>query len=83
MPLEEPLSGFVKQPSFKIQNEIKPALKNDDLSVLTNPLVKEYKKIISKIELNIFKPFQNDEKQDILGKAYKIFLKRALSDSTI
>jgi type I restriction enzyme M protein len=46
-------------------------IKNIDYSLL------EYKKIISKIEENIFKPFQNDEKQDILGKAYKIFLKRA------
>lgn len=46
-------------------------IKNIDYSLL------EYKKIISKIETNIFKPFQNDEKQDILGKAYKIFLKRA------
>ena len=40
------MSDFVNQPSFKIQNEIKPALRNDDLSVLTNPLVKEYKKIM-------------------------------------
>lgn len=46
-------------------------IKNIDYSLL------EYKKIISKIETNIFKPFQNDEKQDILGKAYKIFLKRS------
>jgi hypothetical protein len=46
-------------------------IKNIDYSLL------EYKKIISKVENNIFKPFQNDEKQDILGKAYKIFLKRA------
>jgi len=46
-------------------------IKNIDYSLL------EYKKIITKIERNIFKPFQNDEKQDILGKAYKIFLKRA------
>ncbi|EKT4545980.1 N-6 DNA methylase, partial [Flavobacterium psychrophilum] len=46
-------------------------IKNVDYSLL------EYKKIITKIEKNIFKPFQNDEKQDILGKAYKIFLKRA------
>ena len=46
-------------------------IKNIDYSLL------EYKKIITKIEKNIFKPFQNDEKQDILGKAYKIFLKRA------
>ncbi|MDD2435699.1 MAG: N-6 DNA methylase [Bacilli bacterium] len=39
--------------------------------------INEYKAIINKIENNIFKPFQNDEKRDILGKAYKIFLKKA------
>lgn len=36
-----------------------------------------YKELISKIEKNIFVPFEFDEKQDILGKAYKIFLSRA------
>ena len=46
-------------------------IKNIDYSLL------EYKQIIEKIEKHIFKPFQNDEKQDILGKAYKIFLSRA------
>ena len=46
-------------------------IKNIDYSLL------EYKEILNKIETNIFKPFQNDEKKDILGKAYKIFLKRA------
>lgn len=37
----------------------------------------EYKKIIEDIETKIFAPFKNDEKQDILGRAYRIFLKRA------
>ncbi|MGP1474529.1 MAG: N-6 DNA methylase [Treponema sp.] len=37
----------------------------------------EYKEIIKTIEEKIFVPFQNDEKQDILGKAYRIFLKKA------
>lgn len=37
----------------------------------------EYKKIIGIIEEKIFYPFQNEEKQDILGRAYKIFLSRA------
>ncbi|MDO5602985.1 MAG: N-6 DNA methylase [Oscillospiraceae bacterium] len=37
----------------------------------------EYKGIISKIEKEIFYPFLNEEKQDILGRAYKIFLSRA------
>lgn len=39
--------------------------------------LKPYKELISKIEKNIFIPFEFDEKQDILGKAYKIFLSRA------
>lgn len=46
-------------------------IRNIDYSLI------EYKEIITKIENHIFKPFQNDEKQDILGKAYKIFLKKA------
>lgn len=37
----------------------------------------QYKKIIEIIEEKIFYPFQNEEKQDILGRAYKIFLSRA------
>lgn len=37
----------------------------------------EYKAIIEIIENKIFYPFQNQEKQDILGRAYKIFLSRA------
>ena len=32
---------------------------------------------IHKIEKNIFLPFENEEKQDILGRAYKIFLSKA------
>lgn len=39
--------------------------------------LKEYKIIIGIIEEKIFYPFQNEEKQDILGRAYKIFLSRA------
>lgn len=37
----------------------------------------EYKEIIKKIECEIFYPFQYGTKQDILGRAYKIFLSRA------
>lgn len=36
----------------------------------------EYKSIIDLIEKDIFIPFKNQEKQDLLGRAYKIFLKR-------
>lgn len=39
--------------------------------------LEEYKKIIKIIEEKIYYPFQNEEKQDILGRAYKIFLSRA------
>lgn len=46
-------------------------IKNIDYSLL------EYKEIIGIIENKIYYPYQNDEKQDILGKAYKIFLSRA------
>jgi len=37
----------------------------------------EYKQIIGIVEERIFYPFQSEEKQDILGRAYKIFLSRA------
>lgn len=37
----------------------------------------DYKEIIKNIEQNIYMPFHNGEKQDILGRAYKIFLSRA------
>lgn len=39
--------------------------------------LEDYKKIISLIEDKIFVPFINNEKLDILGKAYKIFLSRS------
>ena len=37
----------------------------------------KYKELIKNIESNIFAPFENEEKQDILGRAYKIFLSKA------
>ena len=36
-----------------------------------------YKEIIDTIEKKIYYPFINDEKRDVLGKAYKLFLSRA------
>lgn len=36
-----------------------------------------YKSLIKKIDDNIFVPFRYDEKLDILGKAYKIFLSKS------
>lgn len=46
------------------------------IKTIDYPLIK-YKEIIKTIETKIFVPFENQEKQDILGKAYKIFLKKA------
>lgn len=37
----------------------------------------EYIKIIRTIEYKIYKPFTKNQKQDLLGRAYKIFLDRA------
>lgn len=46
-------------------------IKNVDFSLI------EYKSIIQTIETKIYQSYLLDEKQDILGKAYKIFLSRA------
>ena len=73
------LDAITRQLADKINNLSKSYSWKDRFSFIKNVdySLLEYKKIISKIEKYIFKPFQNDEKQDILGKAYKIFLKRA------
>lgn len=63
----------------KINNHSKEYSWRDKFSFIKNvdyPL-NDYKAIIQKIEKNIFVPFNHDEKQDILGRAYKIFLSRA------
>lgn len=63
----------------KINNLSKEFNWRDKFSFIKNidyPL-DEYKKIIEIIEKKIFYPFQNEEKQDILGRAYKIFLSRS------
>ncbi len=73
------LEAITRQLIDKINNLSKSYSWKDRFSFIRNidySLI-EYKEIITKIENYIFKPFQNDEKQDILGKAYKIFLKRA------
>lgn len=46
------------------------------IKAIDYPLIK-YKKIIKTIYENIFLPFVNEEKQDILGRAYRIFLSKA------
>lgn len=46
-------------------------IKNIDFNLM------EYKNILNLIYNKIYIPFQNEEKQDILGRAYKIFLSRS------
>lgn len=73
------LDAITRQLADKINNLSKSYSWKDRFSFIKNIdySLKEYKEIISKIEKNIFKPFQNDEKQDILAKAYRIFLKKS------
>ena len=73
------LNAITKQLESKINNLSKEYSWRDKFSFIKNidyPL-SEYKEIIEIIEKKIFKPFLNGEKQDILGRAYKIFLQRA------
>jgi hypothetical protein len=73
------LSAITKQLENKINNISKQYSWRDKFAFIKNidcPLT-EYKKIISTVEANVFKPFINNENHDTLGKAYKIFLKRA------
>ncbi len=73
------LEAIVRQISNKINNHSKEYNWKDRFSFIKNidyPLV-EYKKLINKIEEKIYLPFRLDEKQDILGRAYKIFLAKA------
>lgn len=60
--------------NFSKQNQWRPCFAF--ISTIDIPL-KDYKKIISDIEEKIFIPFKHEEKYDILGRAYKIFLSRA------
>ncbi|MGU8578223.1 N-6 DNA methylase [Clostridium perfringens] len=73
------LEAISIQLSAKINNLSKEFSWKDRFSFIKNIdySLKEYKKIISKIEKKIFIPYSHEEKQDILGKAYKIFLARA------
>jgi len=66
--LESKINSLSKEFSWRDKFSF---IKNIDYSL------EEYKKIIGIIEEKIFYPFQNEEKQDILGRAYKIFLSRA------
>lgn len=67
------------QLKYRINSLSKEYSWRDKFSFIKNidyPL-QQYKDIISRIEEKIFRPFINNEKHDILGKAYKIFLSRA------
>ena len=66
--LESKINSLSKEFSWKDKFSF---IRNIDYSL------HEYKEIINKIETKVFNPFKNDEKQDILGKAYKVFLSRA------
>ena len=66
--LESRINNLSKEYSWRDKFSF---IKNIDYSLI------EYKKIIDIIETKIFRPYLNEEKQDILGKAYKIFLSRA------
>lgn len=76
---EKIIESIVSQISDKANSYSKEYHWKDRFSFIRNidiPL-DEYVKIISDIEKNIFIPFKEDEKQDILSRAYKIFLSRA------
>ena len=76
---ERILDAIVNQIETKVNSYSKEYHWRDQFSFIRNidiP-IDEYKKIISDIEHNIFIPFREDEKHDILSRAYKIFLSRA------
>lgn len=73
------VSAITRQLESKINNLSKEYSWKDKFSFIKTidyPLIK-YKKLISTIEERIFAPFENEEKLDILGRAYKIFLSKA------
>lgn len=73
------LEAITTELDSKINNLSKEFSWRDKFSFIKNIdyTLDEYKKIINIVEDQIFSPFQNEEKQDILGRAYKIFLSRA------
>ncbi len=66
--LKDKVNSLSKEYSWKDRFSF---IKNIDYDVL------EYKEIIKKIEKDVFAPFQKDEKQDILSRAYRVFLSKA------
>lgn len=75
---ESILNAIGTQLSAKVNNMSKHFSWKDKFSFIRNidyPLI-EYKELIEYIENKIYIPFSHEEKQDILGRAYKIFLQR-------
>lgn len=72
------LTAIEKQISIKVNNLSKEYVWKDKFSFIRNIdySLGEYKEIIKTIRDKVYIPFKNEEKQDILGKAYKIFLAR-------
>lgn len=76
---ESIVNAITRQLESKINNLSKKYNWRDKFSFIKTvdySLVK-YKKLIKLLEENIFLPFENEEKQDILGRAYRIFLSKA------
>ena len=76
---ERILEAIVNQIETKVNSYSKEYHWRDQFSFIRNidiP-IDDYKNIIIDIEQNIFIPFREDEKHDILSRAYKIFLSRA------
>lgn len=73
------LDSVVEQIDEKVNNISKKINWRDEFSFLNriNINLNEYKDIIKTIKMNVFSVFKNEEKYDILSRAYKIFLSRA------
>lgn len=72
------LNAIDKQISSKLNNMSKKFIWKDKFSFIRNIdySLDEYKEIINIIRDKVYIPFKNEEKQDILGRAYKLFLSR-------
>lgn len=76
---ESLINAIDKQLKSKINNMSKSFNWKDKFSFIRNIdySIINYKEIIKLIETKVYLPFSNEEKQDILGKAYKVFLSRS------
>ncbi len=76
---EQIIAAITRQLEGKTNNHSKKFNWADKFAFIRNidcSLFK-YKEIIKRIEDNIFIPFENEERLDVLGRAYRIFLQRA------